>query len=120
MIADAASFHQFRIAALARATDIAKQHPDTSAGVDYLAVECKKLAHRTSANYLYGIVEDLIQDNSRTEEPYFIAIMVLDQYPPNDARAVVKKIIADPKYRACGDVQNWLWEIDEAQKAAAK
>ena len=118
--ADAANFHRFRIAALARATEIHRQNPESNDGVNYLAVECKNLAHRTSPQYLYGIVEDLIQDTSQTEEPYLIAIMVLDNYPPDDARAVVRKIIASPKYSACGDVKNWLWEIDEAQKGREK
>lgn len=114
--ADASNFHRFRIAVLAKATEIDKKRPGENAGVAYLGSECKKLAQGTSPDYLYGIVTDLIQDTSRTEEPYLIAIMVLDNYPPNEARAVIKKILADPRYSACGDVKNWDWEIDEAQK----
>jgi len=117
---DATGFHRFRIAALAHAIEIDKQNPGSSAGAKYLGVECRKLALRTSPDYLYGIVEDLIKDTSRTEEPYFIAIMVLDNYPPSPARKVVKQIIDDPKYKACGDAKNWLWEIDEAQNTVRK
>jgi hypothetical protein len=42
--------------------------------------------------------------------------MLLDRYRPDAARHVVKELMANPKYKACGDVQNWLWEIDQAQK----
>lgn len=113
---DAADFHQFRITTLVHANELNKGHSNSTPGLVYLRAECKKLAQRTSPEYLYGIVYDLMQDTSRTEEPYFIAVMVLDYYPPEQARVVVKKIIDDPKYKACGDVKNWLWEIDEAQK----
>ncbi len=117
---DAADFHRFRTAALARATEISKGKPDSDAGMQYLDGECKKLAGRTHAEYLFGIVDDLIRDKTRTEEPYLIAVMVLDDYPPEQARVVVKEIIADPRYKACGDVKSWLWEIDEAEKGRAK
>jgi hypothetical protein len=114
--ADAASFHKFRIALLAKAMEIDRHNPNKGVGAAYVGKECEKLADRTSPEFLYGIVEDLIQDTSRTEEPYLLAIMVLDNYPPEAARGVVKKLLADPKYHACDDVKNWLWEIDEAEK----
>lgn len=112
--ADAANFHKFRIDVLANTNQTRSR--DHSAVMKHIFDECGKLARRTSPDYIYGMVTDLIRDNSRTEEPYLIAIMVLDQYPPDPARTVVKKIIANPKYKACDDVKNWLWEIDQAQK----
>jgi hypothetical protein len=106
---DAFDFHQFRTKVLAEAD-----------GVPGIDAACRRLARRTTPDYLYGVVQDLIKDTSGAEEPYLIAIILLDDYPPDQARAVVRKIIADPKYKACEDVKNWLWEIDEAQKGRAQ
>ena len=117
VIAEAAEFHQFRLNTLKQAHHLDVQFPGQDAGAKYASSECKKFALRTSSNYLRGIVYDLIRDDSRTEEPYLLAIMILDCYPPAAARAVTKAILADADYAACTDVKNWLWEIDEAHSA---
>jgi hypothetical protein len=115
--ADSAIFHRFRVSVLERAHKLDQPAPQKSAGAKYAYQECVKLAHRTSPNFLYGVVRDLITDTSGEEEPYFLAIMTLDNYPPDASRRIVRAIMADPKYAACTDVHNWLWEIDEAERA---
>jgi hypothetical protein len=117
---DAANFHHFRTIELAAAARRSADKADSSDAMEWLAAQCRQLALRTSPDYIYGMVWDLIHDTSGMEESYLIAIMVLDNYPPDPARGVVRKIIADHKYKACDDVKNWLWEIDEAQKSRAK
>lgn len=115
--ADAADFHRFRIALLAKATEIGRHSSDENAAGRYMGAACAQLAHRTSPDYMYGVVADLMRDTSRTEDPYMVAVMVLDQYPPQAARNVVREIMANPKFFSCPDIQNWTWEIDEAEKA---
>jgi hypothetical protein len=117
IVQDAATFHRFRLSAVAEMCEIEKHPTDEKAPGKYLGDACAQLAHRTTPDFLFGVVRDLIADDSRTEDPYFVAIALLDSYPPDAARRVVRKILGDPHYAACGDVQNWLWEIDEAEKA---
>ncbi len=79
---DAADFHKFRTTTLAAAAEVSGKHPGTNAGADYVAVECRKLAQRTSPDYLYGVFYDLSQDTSRTEEPFMIGECLTMAYPP--------------------------------------
>jgi hypothetical protein len=71
---DAANFHSFRLTVLTKAAQLNLLHAGGNAAARFIGNECSKLAHRTTPNYLFGVVTDLIHDDSHTEEPYFIAI----------------------------------------------
>lgn len=112
---DAADFHRFRIDVLAQGTDISRAHPGSSAGAEYIAAACRKLAARTTPDYLYGVIRDLSQDTSRTEEPYLIAENLAVAYPPDAATRTLNAMLKLPGINA-SEIQAWIEDIDRIRK----
>ena len=112
---DAADFHKFRLAVLAAGAEVSRQHPNSNAGAEYVSAECRKLARRTTPDYLFGVFADLAQDTSHTEEPYLIGENLAVVYPPETAKKVLRELQKNKSYNS-GEIEAWIEDIEKSQR----
>jgi len=112
---DAADFHKFRLRTLAAAAEVSQKHPESNQGSEYIARECRKLAGRTSPEYIYGVFRDLSQDTSQTEEPCLIGECLVLAYPHKEARKVLQELQKQPGYNA-SEIQAWIEDMTRADQ----
>jgi hypothetical protein len=113
---DAASFHKFRLTTLAAAAQVSAHNPGSNLGADYIAGECRKLARRTTPDYLFGVFYDLSQDTSRTEDSFLIGECLTMAYPPDQAIKVLREIKSSDLYNP-NEIQAWIEDVQQSEKA---
>jgi hypothetical protein len=115
MAHDAADFHKFLLVTLVAAAKVSEKHPGSNQGSEYIGTECRKLARRTSPDYIYGVFRDLSQDTSRTEDPYLVAEILVLAYPHKAARKVLEDLQKQPDANA-SEIQAWIEDMDRADQ----